>query len=175
MNTRKKLILSTLMLTLLPTMPGMADSFRDQARVISSTPIYERVNTPRQECWNEQVGYEYIRSDNRQYGGAVLGGIVGGLLGASIGKGDGRAIATAVGAATGAITGDRMDNRGRDAREYSRPIYEERCRITDNWSQQLTGYNVVYRYQGRNYTAVLPYDPGPTVKVRVNVSLAETY
>ena len=80
-----------------------------------------------------------------------------------------------MGAATGAIAGDRIDNDGRDVRVYRRPIYEERCSVTDNWSQRLTGYNVVYRYQDHDYTAFLPYDPGPTVKVRVNVSLAEKY
>jgi len=33
-----------------------AADFVDNARVISSTPIYERVNEPRRECWTETVG-----------------------------------------------------------------------------------------------------------------------
>lgn len=175
MKTTKKFILPTLMLALTQAMPATAGGFKDTAWVVSSTPVYERVNEPRRECWTEQVGYERVRSGDREYGGAILGGIVGGLLGNTIGKGNGRGVATAVGAATGAITGDRIDNDGNEGRVYRRPIYEERCGVTDNWSQRLTGYNVVYRYNGHDYNAFLPYDPGPSVKVRVNVSLAEKY
>jgi uncharacterized protein YcfJ len=175
MKTAKKLLLPALMLGLLQSMPSQADGFGDTAWVVSSTPIYERINEPRRECWSEQVGYESVRSGRREYGGAILGGIVGGLLGNTIGKGGGRSVATAVGAATGAITGDRIGNNGNEVREYSRPRYEERCRVEDNWSQRLTGYNVVYRYNGHDYTAFMPNDPGSSVKVRVNVSLAEKY
>jgi uncharacterized protein YcfJ len=173
-NTKKS-ILPILMLGLLQAVPGLADGFRDTAPVVSSTPIYERINEPRRECWTEQVGYENVRSGDREYGGAILGGIVGGLLGHTVGKGSGRSVATAVGAATGAIAGDRIDNDGNEVREYRRPRYEERCNVTDNWRQRLTGYNVVYRYNGHDYSTFLPYDPGSTVKVRVNVSLAEKY
>lgn len=175
MKTAKTLILPTLVLALTQAMPATAGGFKDTAWVVSSTPVYERVNEPRRECWTEQVGYERVRSGDRDYGGAILGGIVGGLLGNTIGKGNGRGVATAVGAATGAIAGDRIDNDGKEVRVYRRPIYEERCSITDNWSQRLTGYNVVYRYNGHDYSAFLPYDPGSSVKVRVNVSLAEKF
>jgi uncharacterized protein YcfJ len=175
MKTQSKLLLSILALGLMQATAVQADGFRDTAPVISSTPVYERFNEPRRECWNEQVGYERARSGDREYGGAILGGIVGGLLGNTVGKGNGRNVATAVGAATGAIVGDRMDNRDSGSRDYRRPRYEERCSVTDNWSERLTGYNVVYRYQGHDYNAFLPYDPGNTVRVRVNVSLAEKY
>lgn len=152
-----------------------AGGFQDTAWVVSSTPVYESVNTPQRDCWTEQTGYEETRSRDRSYGGAVLGGIVGGLLGNSIGKGTGRSVATAVGAATGAIAGDNIDNDGHEYRTTSRPRYEQRCRTVDNWSRQLTGYNVVYRYQGHDYTAFMPYDPGRSVKINVNVSLADRY
>ncbi|MEW5770107.1 MAG: glycine zipper 2TM domain-containing protein [Pseudomonadota bacterium] len=176
MKTANKLLISGLtLLGVGATLPAQADPFRDTAWVISSTPVYERYNEPRRECWSEQVGYESVRSGKREYGGAVIGGIVGGLLGNTVGKGSGRSVATAVGAATGAIVGDRIDNDGNVVREYERPRYEERCRVEDNWNQRLTGYNVVYRYNGHDYTAFMPYDPGRTVKVKVNVSLAEKY
>lgn len=149
---------------------GMAASFQDRAEVISSTPIYESVNDPRRECWSEQVGYETPRQ--REYGGAVLGGLVGGLLGNQLGKGSGRAWGTAVGAATGAIVGDNIDNDGH-RNVAGAPRYEQRCRQIDNWNRRLTGYDVAYRYQGQTYSAFLPYDPGRSVRVNVNVSLAE--
>ncbi|MDP2834995.1 MAG: glycine zipper 2TM domain-containing protein [Pseudomonadota bacterium] len=150
--------------------PGMASSFQDRAEVINSTPVYESVNEPRRDCWNEQVGYETTR--RREYGGAIIGGLVGGLLGNQVGKGSGRSWGTAVGAATGAIVGDNIDNDGHQA-VAGAPRYEQRCRQIDNWSRHLTGYNVSYRYQGQTYSAFLPYDPGQTVRVNVNVSLAE--
>lgn len=152
-----------------------AANFQDTAPVVASTPVYESVNKPQKECWDEQVGSTETRSGSRSYGGAVIGGIVGGLLGNQVGKGNGRSVATAVGAATGAIVGDNIDNDGHVAQGSSQPRYEQRCRSVDNISRQLTGYNVTYRYQGHDYTAFLPYDPGPSVKVSVNVSLAERY
>lgn len=152
------------------TTTGMAAGFVDRAEVVSSTPIYESINEPRRECWDEKVGYEAPR--RRDYGGAVLGGLVGGLLGNQVGKGSGRAWGTAVGAATGAIVGDNIDNDGHRT-VAGAPRYEQRCRQIDNWSRQLTGYDVTYRYQGQTYTAFMPYDPGRTVRVNVNVSLAE--
>jgi uncharacterized protein YcfJ len=149
------------------------DSFQDTAWVVARTPVYEEINTPRRECWTEQVGYEYS-APSRSYGGAVIGAIAGGILGSQVGKGTGKTVATAVGAATGAIVGDNIDNDGhRGQRTTGRPVFEERCRVVDQWERRLTGYNVVYRYQGREYTAFLPYDPGSSVRVRVQVSLAE--
>lgn len=150
--------------------PGIASGFMDRAEVVSSIPVYESINEPRRECWDEKVGYEAPR--RRDYGGAVLGGLVGGLLGNQLGKGSGRTWGTAVGAATGAIVGDNIDNDGHRT-VAGAPRYEERCRQIDNWTRQLTGYNVTYRYQGQTYSAFLPYDPGRTVRVNVSVTLAE--
>ncbi len=148
---------------------------RDTARVVASTPIYEEYNSPRQECWTEQVGYRTESVRDRSYAGAVIGGIAGGILGHQVGKGTGKAVATAAGAATGAIVGDNIDNSG-DSRTVRRsPQYEERCRTVDNWSRRITGYDVTYRYQGREYTTVLPYEPGATLRVRTRVEVDERY
>ncbi len=144
--------------------------YSDYATVVASTPIYEEVNSPRQECWQEQAGYE--RERERSYGGAIVGGLVGGVLGNQVGKGTGKAVATAVGAATGAIVGDNVNNSGHAA-SASRPRYEERCRTVDRWERRLTGYDVTYRYQGREYSALMPYDPGNRVRVVVDVKLAD--
>lgn len=181
-GTTRKLALATLLAALAasggtwakpPHKRDFQDVFHDTAWVVARTPVYEEVNTPRRECWTEQVGYEYS-SPSRSYTGAVLGAVAGGILGNQIGKGTGKTVATAVGAATGAIVGDNIDNDGHRGQQVSsRPVLEERCRVVDQWERRLTGYNVVYRYQGREYTAFLPYDPGNSVRVRVQVSLAE--
>lgn len=146
--------------------------FSDTARVLSSTPVYDEFNEPRRECWTERTGYTREHRD-RSYGGAVLGGIVGGVIGHQFGKGSGKDAATAAGAVVGAITGDNIDNAGRSG--YSRPVVEERCRTVDNWSRRVVGYDVVYRYRGNEYTTFLPYEPGPTLRVNVNVSVAERW
>ena len=53
--------------------------YTEEAPVVSSTPIVERINTPSQHCWNETVTTQEYRDADRGYGGAILGGIVGGV------------------------------------------------------------------------------------------------
>ncbi len=170
----EKMILTTAMLVIGVTQNAWADStpsFTDRAQVVSSTPIYQQVNEPSRECWTETVGggYDNRSSANSGYGGAILGGLVGGLLGNTVGGGNGRTAATAVGAVTGAMVGDRISN---NQGGYNQPRQVERCANRDNYRQIVSGYNVVYRYQGRTLSAVMPQDPGQYVNVSVNVTLA---
>ncbi|MGE5318781.1 MAG: glycine zipper 2TM domain-containing protein [Hyphomicrobiaceae bacterium] len=148
------------------------DGFATRARVISSTPVYDTINDPRRECWIETVGSE-TRSyrDGNNGGGAILGAIAGGLLGSTIGKGDGRVAAAAVGAATGAVVGDRWSDGG--IRYETRPRQVERCRIHDDYRQVVSGYDVRYRFQGREYSTRLPYDPGKWLTLNGNFSVAD--
>ena len=187
MRSTSKIVVPALMLALISATPSLAGNassragYQDTARVIANTPVYESVNEPRRECWEEKVGYERVEersSSDHNVGGAIVGGILGGVVGNSIGKGDGRKAATAIGAAVGALTGDKYGaNNRRDYRDEprgdARPVYEQRCREIENWTRKLTGYNVTYRYHGREYSAFLPYDPGYSVRVNVSVSLAD--
>lgn len=179
MRAINTIALPVLLLTALQLAPAHAGgprhgpAFQDTARVIASTPVYERINEPRRECWSEQVGYESFGGRDRHYGGAIIGGLVGGLLGNQIGQGSGRHVSTAIGAATGAIVGDNLGGGNRAHAGSTRPIFEERCRSVENWSQRLSGYEVTYRFQGRDFTAFMPHDPGRHVRVNVNVTLAE--
>jgi uncharacterized protein YcfJ len=182
----KKSVLSTSIVAVLAAtlaLPALADgspghgfdhrdAFRDRARVISTTPVYETVNEPRRSCWTETVGHEYMRQD-KSYGGAIIGSVVGGLLGSQFGKGNGKVAAAAVGAATGAMVGDNLgDNLGNSSRIVG-PQQVERCSVQDNFRQVLTGYNVTYEYGGKTFASTLPYDPGRFLDVRVNVAVAE--
>ncbi|HET7834094.1 MAG TPA: glycine zipper 2TM domain-containing protein [Gallionella sp.] len=141
-----------------------AEDFTDTARVVSSTPIYERVNQPRRECWNETVQGSAAPSE-RSYGGAIVGGIAGGVIGSQVGGGNGRLAATAAGTLAGAMIGDRVANQGQQ-QPTSHQV--ERCRQVDNTREVITGYTVTYRYNGRQATTTLPYDPGSTIKVSVS-------
>lgn len=147
--------------------PAYGYDYSDTARVVSTVPIYQTVNEPSQQCWNETVThYQESRPLN---GGAILGGLTGGLLGAQVGKGNGRIVAAATGAAIGALVGDRLDGRGSTVTPVSRVV--QRCQVTDNYRQVVSGYQVTYVYNGRHATVVLPYDPGP--RVRIGVGIAE--
>jgi len=151
---------------------GNGDGFTARAKVLASTPVYDTINEPRRECWTETVGYD-TRSvrDGSNTGGAVLGAIAGGLLGATAGKGNGKVAAAAVGAATGAVVGDRWNDGGN--RYESRPRQVERCRTHDDYRQAISGYDVRYRFQDREYSTRLPYDPGNWLTLNVSFSVAE--
>ena len=147
------------------------DDYVDRARVISVSPQFDRVNSPRQQCRTEYVRESYYEQPQRSLGGAIIGGVAGGLLGNTIGRGNGRVAAAAVGAGVGAIVGDRYDNNGRTSqsreRVESRPI--ERCVTVDNWSQVPAGYLVNYEYNGRQYSTITDSDPGRYIPVQVAI------
>lgn len=169
-------IRSTLFAAILAMMAGavQAEGYSDYARVKSAVPEFERINRPRQECYNEVVETRVPgrqSAGSRDYGGTVLGGIVGGVIGNRFGKGHGREAATAAGAVAGALIGSHYD---KDAEATVGPDeYVEReirrCRQVDNWESRVTGYRVTYEYAGRRYTTVMPQDPGREIRVRVSV------
>ena len=147
------------------------DGFTTRAKVLASTPVYETINEPRQECWTETVGYETRSSRDGSAGGAIIGAIAGGLIGSTVGKGDGGVAAAGVGAATGAVVGDRVSDGG--TRYASHPRQVERCRVHDEYREVIGGYDVRYRFQGREYSTRLPYDPGKWLTLNVSFSVAE--
>lgn len=205
---------SLLVLSLVGMYSGAyAADYSDTARVISSTPIYERISEPKRECWTETV---QVQPKERSMTGAVVGGVAGGLLGSQVGGGSGNTAATGAGAVAGAVVGDRVDNQDsnrsatgaiiggvagallgsqvgggsgnkaatavggiagavigdRVANPTSnQPRTEEvqRCREVQTSREVVKGYTVQYRYNGRDYTTTLPYKPGSTIRVRVNV------
>lgn len=149
--------------------PALAYDYTDRAEVISAIPVYETINEPQRECWTEfETRYERPARSN---GGSIIGAVAGGLLGAQVGKGNGRVVAAAAGAAIGALVGERMDSDYRNAYPVERPV--ERCHATGAYRDQLTGYQVHYRYRGRDGMVLLPYDPGATVLIGVEVAGAD--
>lgn len=101
----------TIAIAVLGTIAGPAISapdFTDTARVISSTPIVERVYESRQVC--DPVTQAPPAVNERSIMGPLVGGVAGALLGSRIGKGNGRNVATAAGAVVGTIVGDRVAN-----------------------------------------------------------------
>ncbi|TFV88438.1 glycine zipper 2TM domain-containing protein [Oxalobacteraceae bacterium OM1] len=145
---------------------AFAADFDDYARVVNVAPQYEQVNHPRQECRTEYVPVQ--RRGERGVGGSIVGGVAGGILGNQVGNGNGRVAATAAGAIIGAIAGDRIENNNPQGGVVEQQPVQQ-CRNVDHWETRPNGYNVTYEYQGRSYSAILPYDPGQRMPVRVSV------
>lgn len=138
-------------------------SYSAQARVVSTVPVRQVVaSQPRQECWTE---YEESRGGNNRAAGAIIGGIAGGLIGHQIGSGSGNTAATIAGTIGGAAVGNEVGRRNSgDGRAV------ERCRSVADSDERVVGYDVVYRFQGREFSTRLPYDPGAEIPVNVTVT-----
>ncbi len=204
-------------LSLIPLFGSVyAADFFDTARVVSSTPVYERINEPRRECSTDTV---QSAPQERSMTGAVVGGVAGGLLGSRGGGGQGNTAATAAGAVAGAVVGDNVSNpdsshspggsivggiagallgsqvgggSGKKAAAAAggvagvligdrvanpdKPVSQriERCRDVDNFRDVIRGYTVTYRYNGKDATVTLPYQPGNTVQVGVSLIQDQT-
>ncbi|HEX7417129.1 MAG TPA: glycine zipper 2TM domain-containing protein [Steroidobacteraceae bacterium] len=160
----------------------------DYAPVVAVQPLTRavRISAPQRECYqqtrlarDDYDGHDELRASSA--GATLLGGIIGAAIGNQIGQGDGRRLATAAGAVIGASIGhDAAERRAaeRDAYYESAPraYTVERCdtRYRDRWEQRIEGYRVTYLYNGRRLTTQLPYDPGPRIRVRVDVSVDES-
>lgn len=143
-----------------------AVDFTDTAPVVAATPNYRQVSVPRQECWSEDVSVQ-VQPQGRSNVGALIGGVSGGIIGNQVGGGHGRDAATVAGAIVGAIVGERLDNPQQPAQYATQQA--QRCRTVNDAKQELTGYNVTYRYGGRDVTVALPYNPGSSVRIGVGV------
>lgn len=144
-----------------------AAEFEDTARVLSATPQYEQINQPHQECRTEYVPVQ--QQKQRGLAGVLIGGAAGGILGNQVGKGNGRTAATAIGAVTGAIVGDRIENSGNNESTTSEQAVRN-CRTVDRWETRANGYAVTYEYRGRQYTSVMPNDPGERLRLHVSLT-----
>lgn len=93
----------------LASWPAQATDYTDTARVVSATPVIERVREPRQECTSTAPAPRAPQAE-RSAIAPIIGGVAGALLGSTVGRGSGRDAATAAGAIAGAIVGDRVAN-----------------------------------------------------------------
>ena len=145
--------------------------FIGKARVIEARPLYETVEVaqPVTHCWTERV----TRNNHRHgdYIAPIAGGIVGGLLGNELGRGRGKTALTVAGTLLGASLGHNYNNT---SHYRQRPTVEHvrRCETIDRYEQeqQLVGYRVEYRYEGKTYYTQTTQHPGKFIRVRVKVS-----
>ena len=160
----KKTILFAMLMTLAGNGHAGPDLI-DTAKVISATPVLERITESRQECAPAPAAAP-ASAQEHSIVGPVVGGVAGAVIGHQVGSGRGNTAATAAGAIAGTIIGDKVGNR--QATAPAPPA--QQCRTVQTTREVVKGYTVVYRYNGRDITTTLPYDPGPTVRVGVGVA-----
>ena len=154
------------------SMTQAGGQFVDYAEVLNVKPMYRTitVNTPRQECWTEQVvHHEEAKND---VGGMILGGLIGGAVGNQFGRGQGKKASIAVGTLLGAGIGQSMSRNNNSGRSYV--TNEQRCRTVNDTHQEerIEGYRVKYMYNGTVYHTRTKTDPGERMPVRVSVTPA---
>jgi uncharacterized protein YcfJ len=163
-NTLNPITSSLLTLTVIALTPFA--QAQEVARVLSATPIVQQVATPRQVCTNEQVAVNGPKSG----AGAAMGAIAGGAIGNSVGRGDGKAAATMLGLFGGAILGDKIEgNPTPEVRNV------QNCTRQMVYESRVTAYSVVYEFAGKQYTAQMPNDPGPSVRLQITPIAGPSY
>ncbi|WP_237058966.1 glycine zipper 2TM domain-containing protein [Microbulbifer sediminum] len=140
----------------------------DFARVTDVIPVYNDIQVvePRTQCWDEQVAYPGR--------GSAASTLIGGLIGAAVGNKAGhhrrgRNARTLAGAAIGATIGHSISSR-----KNAQYVTEQRCQRVDEYvtRRELVGYDVRYRYNGREYMTRTDRHPGDRIRVRVDVAPA---
>ena len=139
-----------------------ASDFTDTAQVISSKPVIERVTESRQECDPAPVPPKNNASNVMA---PIVGGLLGGLIGHQVGHGSGQTAATVVGATGGAVAGSVL---GEHANTGPAPL--QQCRTIETSREVVKGYDVTYRYNGREVKTMLAYNPGEGGTLKVGVA-----
>jgi len=133
------------------------------ATVISVNPAYDTSGDV--QC--DDAGYQRVPNDTT--GSTIAGAIIGGAIGNAVGRRGDRGATTAVGVVAGAAIGNSV------AQNNNAGYYQQgACHPVDGQGQgHQIGFNVEYSYKGDVYVALMPYDPGNQVRVRVSVVPAE--
>ena len=135
---------------------------QEVGNVISSVPVVQQVQVPRQVC-NQSAP---VMAPQTSGGGGLLGAIVGAGIGSTIGHGGGTAAAMVAGTALGAIVGNNVEANNLQAQAAAQSMPQ--CVTEMTLENRIVGYNVTYDYAGRQSTVQMPYDPGPTVRLQVS-------
>jgi len=147
------------------------ESFNDTAKVIKVRPIYETVSiaVPEQNCWNEKVRHRHNRH-NDSYTAPLFGALVGGVVGNQFGKHNGKKILTVAGSLLGASIANDVSKGNR--RHNDRYRTERRCETTNRYEsrEEIVGYKVKYRYNGKTYRTRTDSHPGKRLRVSINIT-----
>jgi uncharacterized protein YcfJ len=132
------------------------------ARVVAVQPITRSTTTskPRQVCRDEQVAVPETYKDQKQVGGAVIGGVVGALAGHQVGGGKGKTLATIGGAAAGAYAGHEIQKHHQENNQTKTETRNVCHTVTDKSTSTTTvGYDVTYSLNGETGHIRLDHKP----------------
>jgi uncharacterized protein YcfJ len=139
------------------TKPAFAD-------VVAVKEVVETAVTPRERCEDVQVQHQAPVKDEHRVAGTVAGGLAGGLLGSAVGGGKGKTLATVAGAAAGGYAGNRIQKNMQEKDVVT--TTEHRCKTVNEKSQKLVGYDVTYRFDGKDGVARTSFKPGAQLPVK---------
>ena len=136
----------------------------DFADVVAVKEVVETVVTPHEKCEDVQVQHQAPVKDEHRIAGSVAGGLAGGLLGSAVGGGKGKTLATVAGAAAGGFAGNQVQKKMQEKDVVT--TTEHRCKTVNEKSQQVVGYHVTYRLDGKEGAVRMASKPGPTLPVK---------
>jgi uncharacterized protein YcfJ len=134
------------------------------ADVVGVVEVTETTETPREICEDVQVRQQAPVKDPHRITGTVIGGVAGGVLGGQIGKGTGKTLATVGGAAGGAYVGNQVQ-KGMQKSDVVTTT-KRNCKTVYDKTQKVVGYDVTYRFEGKEGVVRTTFKPGPTLPVK---------
>ena len=134
------------------------------AEVVAVTPVTERIETPREECHQEQVTRRKPAKDQHQVVGTVLGAVAGGLLGDALGGGGSNKGAKIAGAAAGGYAGYKTQEKMQQGATYT--TTETVCKTVTDVSERTVGFDVDYRIGDKAGRVRMDHDPGDVIPLR---------
>ena len=134
------------------------------AEVVGVVEITETTETPREVCEDVQVRQQAPVKDPNRITGTVIGGVAGGVLGNQIGKGTGKTLATVGGAAGGAYVGNQVQKSMQKSDVAT--TTKRSCKTVYDKTQKVVGYDVTYRFEGKEGVVRTTFKPGSTLPVK---------
>jgi uncharacterized protein YcfJ len=146
------------------------------ARVVDVAPVYREVErrVPVDECWTEAVERPVYSPGYRESGSmtsTIVGGLIGGAIGNAVGHSNtNKKVGAVAGAALGAsVANDLSRSRSGPVYSGSEVVHEQRCttRYETTYAEDVIGYDVAYRVDGRIYHTRTHAHPGSHIRVQI--------
>ncbi|WDE06808.1 glycine zipper 2TM domain-containing protein [Thalassomonas viridans] len=185
----KALIMVSLLATAANATAGhhKGDSFYARGKVISATPIYQTVRVEHVHdsgCWTRVRHHHssggYHTSSGHHGSNEVAATVVGAVIGGTVGhvlfkKSDLKGVGTVAGAIIGGSVGNDIGRHSHSSGHYSSGYRHAshrkvlHCRQEYTSFEEITGYDVTYKYQGDIYHTRTRHHPGKKIKLKVTV------
>jgi len=134
------------------------------AEVLAVVPVNEKIETPAKECRDVKVTHRRPVQDEHRVTGTVVGGVLGGVIGHQIGSGRGNDVATAAGAIAGGYAGNQVQKNMQRNDTYT--TTSKRCKTVTKTEEKFVGYDVRYRFEGRESVVRTDYIPVNKIPVK---------